>query len=322
MGKKAAAGSADDPADTVQSLPTTNGSQLALYPWLRDLAGNTECLEADEAYFLSTGSWVNNAGKAVFTSVHHAVLARAGFISKEKYGIFKPLPTDAFMGLYASTLAELVAGTTTIPNAAAMTALPASPTTAELTDNQLVAPDKLAMIDLKLKGTLLRLITSSGRRRHYMDIVGPSGIELLVKLNTDSKLSESKYSQSHHSRQIKGQLMEAMKRKLTHLSLEEFDEIKDLIEYLNSQLVSDDQFSDRHRAEHYIKLVHGLKSAGIKSALTLDLRVNQVVHGDLEGTVSSITRVISSELIDLENERIEEANGRAFKTSPDCAPSS
>lgn len=99
-------------------------------------------------------------------------------------------------------------------------------------------------------------------------------MELLAKLNTDSKLSESKYSQSHHSRQIKAQLLtEAMSRKLTHLSLEEFDEIKDLVEELNGQLVKDDQFSERHRAEHYIKLVYGLKAPGVKQALILDLRV-------------------------------------------------
>ena len=146
-----------------------------------------------------------------------------------------------------------------------------------------------------------------------MEAVGPSGAELLEKLNLDSKLSESIYSQSHHSRQIKAQLTEAMRRKLTHLSLEEFDEVKDLIEGLNIQLMPDDRFSDRHRAEHYIKLVHGLKAPGIKQALILDLRVNQIVHGDLEGTISSITRVLSSELIDLEEERMAEANGRAFK---------
>ena len=73
-----------------------------------------------------------------------------------------------------------------------------------------------------------------------------------------------------------------MRRKLTHLSLEEFDEIKDLIEELNGQLIPDDQFSQRHRSEHYIKLINGLKSVGIKQALILDLRVNQIVHGDLD----------------------------------------
>ena len=105
-----------------------------------------------------------------------------------------------------------------------------------------------------------------------MDSVGPSGIALLVKLNDDSKLAESIYSQSPHSRQIKSQLAEAMRRKLTHLSLEEFDEIKDLIEDLNAQLVPDDRYSDRHRAGHFIKLVHGLKSPGpLLSSLHLHL---------------------------------------------------
>ena len=153
-----------------------------------------------------------------------------------------------------------------------------------------------------------------------MESVGPSGVELLIKLNSDSKLSESKYSQSHHSRQIKSQLSEAMRRKLTHLSLEEFDEIKDSIEELNGQLVQDDRFSERHRAEHYIKLVNGLKSPGIKQALILDLRVNQIEHGNLQGTISAIIRVLSSELIDLEEERAQEANGKAFKAGDGGMP--
>ena len=71
---------------------------------MRELDGNTECFEADEAFFLTTGSWVNNAGKAVYLSPQHAVLARGGFIAKEKYGIFKPLPTDGFAALYGTSL--------------------------------------------------------------------------------------------------------------------------------------------------------------------------------------------------------------------------
>ena len=99
MGKKAQTESTDS-SDTVAKLATCNGSQLALYPWMRELDGNLECLDADEAYFLTTGSWVNNAGKAVFFTVEHALMARAGFISKERYGIFKPPPTDGFVALY------------------------------------------------------------------------------------------------------------------------------------------------------------------------------------------------------------------------------
>ena len=218
------------------------------------------------------------------------------------------------MALYGTTLVAVAAGEP-IPNAAALGSLPSVPALTDLSDNQLIAPDKLLMIDLKLKGTLLKLITSAGRRRHYMESVGPSGVELLIKLNADSKLSESRYSQSHHSRQIKSQLSEAMRRRLTHLSLEEFDEVKDSIEELNGQLVQDDRFSERHRAEHYIKLVNGLKSTGIKQSLILDLRVNQIEHGDLQGTISAITRVLSSELIDLEEERVQDSNGKVFKAS-------
>ena len=110
MGKKGTGESAAESADPVQSLPVTNGSQLALYPWLRELDGNLECFDADEAYFLTTSSWVNNAGKAVFFTPQHAILARAGFIAAERYGIFKPLPTDGFLGLYAQKLSEVAAG--------------------------------------------------------------------------------------------------------------------------------------------------------------------------------------------------------------------
>ena len=218
MVKKGNTGDTVEAPESALTLPCTNGSQLALYPWMRELDGNTECFEADEAYFLTTGSWVNNAGKAVYVSPQHAVLARSGFIAKEKYGIFKPLPTDGFLGLYAQKLSEVAAGAA-IPRPLAISALPDSPAMTDITDNQLVAPDKLAMIDLKIKGTLLRLISSSGRRRHYMEAVGPSGVELLKKLNSESQLSESVYSQSHHSRQIKAQLGEAYLVPITSVSI-------------------------------------------------------------------------------------------------------
>ena len=129
MGKKGATAASEDVADTVQSLPTTNGSQLTLFPWLRELDGNLECFDSDEAYYLTNGSWVNNAGKAVFYTVQHALLARAGFISQERYGIFKPLPVDGFMDLYATKLAEVMAGAP-IPRPAALATLPLAPTRA------------------------------------------------------------------------------------------------------------------------------------------------------------------------------------------------
>lgn len=43
MGKKASMGTSDFLPDPMQSLPTTYGPQLLLYPWMRDLDGNKEC---------------------------------------------------------------------------------------------------------------------------------------------------------------------------------------------------------------------------------------------------------------------------------------
>lgn len=69
-----------------------------------------------------------------------------------------------------------------------------------------------------------------------MDIVGPSGIDLLIQMTADAKLVDSPYTQSTHSRRIKAQIAEVMLLKLTSVSLEEFDAIKDSLEDLNSQL--------------------------------------------------------------------------------------
>lgn len=114
-----------------------------------------------------------------------------------------------------------------------------------------------------------------------MEAVGPSGIELLARLIADSKLSDSKYSQTAHSRRIKAQMAEVMRMRLTRLSLEDFDESKDTLEDLNAQLIDADQLSEVQRSEHYIKLINSMKSKGLKQPLLLDLRVNAVNHGDL-----------------------------------------
>ena len=91
------------------------------------------------------------------------------------------------------------------------------------------------------------MITSSERRRHYADVVGPSGIELLNKLSAYSKLADSKFAQTAHSRRLKAQIAETMKMKLTHVSLEEFDSIKDTLEDLNDQFDDAKDNSRCHR---------------------------------------------------------------------------
>lgn len=104
---------------------------------------------------------------------------------------------------YNEELVKVTTGISAIPNPTGLSSMPLAPTASDLTDNQIIAPDRLAMVDMKLKGTLLRLITSTGWRQYFMEAVGPSGItsgtELLIKLNADAKQSESEYSQSHHS---------------------------------------------------------------------------------------------------------------------------
>ena len=280
-----------------------------------------ECLDADEVYFLTTGAAMASGGKMAVSSVKHSMLLRAGYISQERFGILKPIPNDSFVALYSSAVASVASGTA-IPNATVITMLPAAPTaTANLPDNHIVAPDRIMLIDIKLKATILKMITSIGRRRHYSEAVGPSGIELLKKLIADSRLVDSAFTQTTLSRRVKAQIAEVMKIRLTEVSLEQFDAIKDTLEDLNAQLVDpEDKIGERTRAEHYIKIVTHLKSKDLKSALLLDLNVNQVKHGDLDGTLNAIARVLSAEMAEIEVDRLEDSTARAlnFKTKQDA----
>ena len=149
-------------------------------------------------------------------------------------GVLNPLPNDGYNSLYSSAIAAVASGTP-IPNAAVISTLPAAPTaTDHLPDNHVVAPDRIALVDIKLKSTILKCITSKGRRNHYKEVVGPSGIQLLMEMERDSRMVDSLFSQSTHSRRIKAQIAEVLAMKLTAVSLEEFDGIKDTLEDLNS----------------------------------------------------------------------------------------
>ena len=311
--KGAARAAADKGADiSDELLPSTNGSQHDLHQFLRALAGDMECLEADEVYLITTGAAMASGGKLAVMSVKHNMLLRAGYIAKEKYGILNPLPTDEYTALYSAAFISVSAGIP-IPNASVVAALPAEPDATNLPDNHVIAPDRIMLVDIKLKATILKLITSVGRRRHYADAVGPSGMELLRKLIADSKLIDSAFTQTTLSRRIKAQMAEVMKIRLTEVSLDQFDEIKDTLEDLNSQLPDpDDRLGERTRTEHYIKLITQLKSSDLKSALLLDLNVNRIKHGDLEGTLNAIARVLSAGMAELEVDRLESSNSRAL----------
>ena len=74
-------------------------------------------------------------------------------------------------------------------------------------------------------------------------------------------------------------MAEVLKIKLTEVSLDQFDEIKDPLEDLNSQLPDpDDRLGERTRSEHYIKLITQLKSSDLKSALLLSTSMSTGLH--------------------------------------------
>ena len=52
MGKKTTEMLSVDSPDSMQGLPSCNGTQLALFPWLRLLNTSTDGFESDKAYFL------------------------------------------------------------------------------------------------------------------------------------------------------------------------------------------------------------------------------------------------------------------------------
>ena len=61
--KGAARAAADKGADiSDELLPSTNGSQHDLHQFLRALAGDMECLEADEVYLITTGAAMASGG--------------------------------------------------------------------------------------------------------------------------------------------------------------------------------------------------------------------------------------------------------------------
>lgn len=203
----------DDTRDTTTEdlMPSTNGSQITLLPFLRNLDGNSQTLEAEQVYYLILGAAMASSNKTAVYTIKHSILLVTGCITKEKYGLLKLVPTDGFTALYSKAAIASIASGSPIPDTSVLRTLPPAPTDTDLADNHIVAPDRLMLVDLRLKGTVLKMITSFGRRRHYMQAVGPSGIELLTKLNADSLLADSNAST------LKPHTAEGSRRKLLRL---------------------------------------------------------------------------------------------------------
>lgn len=91
---------------------------------------------------------------------------------------------DGFKQLYASTRAKLSASASGTAGAMAAAILPATPP--DVPDSHVIAPDRILLLDLKLRNIILGLITSRGRKRHYQNKTN-SGCALLRLMIEDSK---------------------------------------------------------------------------------------------------------------------------------------
>ena len=232
------------PADPEpNTLPTFNGSQLDLLKWLRDLSNSQHLFEADLAYFIVTGCSVTSSGKTAVVSPEQSILLNNDIVRQQEYSIMKPPPVDdRFKSLYALVRQNIAAGAGAPFSSASASLFPAIPST-QLPDNHILSPDRIILLDLKLRNVLLSLITSVGRKRHYQDLT-QSGCKLLRQFVDDAKAASSNFIQSPHIIRLKAQLEELKKITLSHVSQVEFDEIRDSLEEVNDQLDDDDKMTD------------------------------------------------------------------------------
>ena len=280
-------------ADT-QNLPTTNGTVLERSSWLRELSNSAHLFEADIAYLLHTGCGLTSAFTAV-VSTEHSFLLNTGYVQSQDYGVLNPPPIkNAFRDLYQQTRAALIiaAANGLVPGAtAALASMPAVAPPA-LPDNHKLSPDRIMLLDLKLRNVILGLITSRGRKRHYQSL-SQSGCELLAKMIAEAQPSKQDHIQSPHILKLKSQLASLRRVTMSHISQVEFDEIRDSIEELNDQLDDEDRLTNHQLCDHYTGLIENLNSPPLWLALQVELRTNGHQYGDVEETINCITRVLT-----------------------------
>ena len=213
---------------------------------MRELSNSAHLFDADIAYLLHTGCGLTSSATAVI-SAEHSFLLNTGYVQSQDYGVLNPPPIkNAFRDLYQQTRAALIiaAANGLVPGAtAALAAMPAAAPTA-LPDNHKLSPDRILLLDLKLRNVILGLITSSGRKRHYQNLT-QSGCELLAKMYDEAKPSKKDYIQSPHTLRLKSQLASLKLVNMSHISQVEFDEIRDSIEEINNELEDDDKMTPR-----------------------------------------------------------------------------
>ena len=223
----------------------------------------------------------------------------------------KPPPVDdRFKSLYASVRQSIQAGAGAPFSSASAAMFPAIPPSA-LPDNHILSPDRIILLDLKLRNVLLSLITSVGRKRHYQDL-SQSGCKLLRQFVEDAKAASSAFIQSPHILRLKSQMEELKKVTLSHVSQVEFDEIRDGLEEINDQLDDDDKMTDNQLCDHFKKLIYKLNSTPLWLALHTELRLKQIAFNDVHGTTECITTVLTS-FLSQDDEAAREAAAAAEK---------
>ena len=140
------------------ALPTFNGSQLELLKWLRNLSNCQHLFEADLAYFLVTGCSVTSSGKTAVVSPEHSVLLNNDIIRQQEFSVMKPPPVhDRFKSLYTLVRQSVTAGAGAPFSTASVTTFPTI-APSQLPDNHILSPDRIILLDLKLRNVLISLI--------------------------------------------------------------------------------------------------------------------------------------------------------------------
>ena len=163
------------------------------------------------------GHSVTSAGKTAVVSAEQSALLNNDIIRQQEYSVLKPPPVDdRFKSLYAQVRADIQAGAGAPFSSASAAMFPAIPVS-QLPKNHVLAPDRIILLDLKLRNVLLSLITSVGRKRHYQDLT-QSGCKLLRQFASDAKAASNAFIQSPHILRLKSQLDELKKVTLSHVS--------------------------------------------------------------------------------------------------------
>ena len=301
-----------------EQLPTFDGSQIALANWLRELQRFEHLLPSELAYWLVTGSANTAAGKTAVLSVHHAYLLYNDVVEQHGFNVVNPPPVeDKFLALYTDTRAADIAISEDDDSD-----LPEKPTMhASTVGAQFqVAPVRLMQLDLQYRNILLGLITSPGRKAHYAKVAGNSGAKLMRQLLMDKDSSLSAFIQDPHYAHLKAKLRQVLGMKLSCLSQEEFNNIRDQIQEINVQLPERERMTDVQQCDHYRSLITDLNSVGLTIRLDNDLMISQVPYGDLTLTLNAITRTLTRAMFEEQQRAAEAGSALQGKARPNKQP--